>query len=157
GGLGQHAEAGASFQQVLRFQPDNAEARSELEVAVASGDQIAVSVANRPKAPRPDTEDSKTPVGSEGVTHALDSVGSAEQISHGPALLDEGPDDLGRDVPSPSQLDDAPTSWSDMLHFESDCARLHYYLARVLERQGRTESALAHYEEVVRLEPDHEE
>jgi tetratricopeptide (TPR) repeat protein len=158
GGLGQYAEAGASFQKVLRLQPNNALARSELEGALAGGHQIAVSLPPPPKASRPDVDYSKTPAEDTPATGDLvDSVGSSEQISHAPAVRDEVPADRGLDVPSPKQLDLAGTSWSETLRFESDYARLHYYLARVLERQGRSESALAHYEEVVRLEPDHEE
>jgi tetratricopeptide (TPR) repeat protein len=154
--LNQHAEAAASFKEVLRLQPENAEALAEL--ALAGSEQIAVSQANSPRASRPAANDSKVPV--ESVADAIDSpeaAGCGGQVSHDRAVLAEVPDDGGMHIVSSKHLEDAEMSWEQTLHLVSDYARLHFYLAHMLERQGRSESALPHYEEVMRLEPGHAE
>jgi tetratricopeptide (TPR) repeat protein len=157
-GLTRYRGAAASFEQVLRLEPGNAQARAELERARAGDTQITAPAAGSQGASRLDADYLKAAVRIEDVpsgSDPCDAVGSNEGKSYGPATAVEVPNDVGPDIRPPEQIDDAETTWEQTLHLNCDYARLHYYLASVLEKQGRSESALAHYEEVMRLEPDH--
>jgi tetratricopeptide (TPR) repeat protein len=156
--LGKRADAAASFQRVLRLRPEIAQTCSQLELVPAGGFQVQVSAATSTKAPLPGTDNSKAPAIENVVDEeSVNAIANDQQMLRDPEALAEVPDDICLDAPSAKQFHDAEMTWEKTLHLKSDYARLHYYLASMLEKQGRSKSALAHYEEVIRLEPDHAE
>jgi tetratricopeptide (TPR) repeat protein len=156
GSLEKPVDIKARFQENLRPQATNVKDRTQPEVTPSGDDQLGASNDNCHKSPALDKDDARNKV----LAKADDSAGAIgrnERVSHRPSGLAQVPDDVVPDVPSANRLDNTQTSWEQTLHLGSDYARLHYYLASVLEKQGRVESALAHYEEVMRLEPNHRE
>jgi tetratricopeptide (TPR) repeat protein len=158
GRLGRHAEAVASLQEVLRLQPGNPYARTQLALAHLKTEDHRASESHRQEALDVGADQAKAIVSPKDATEPskpLEVGKSNQEPPNGSLVFIQVPDRAGPDLCSPRSLDDSQASLREALHLISDHARLHFYLASVLERQGRTESALAHYEQVTRLEPDH--
>jgi protein O-GlcNAc transferase len=160
GRLGRNTEAAATLQEVLRLQPDNALARAQLERVNAAESLLPASAISDRESPHVDADQSNGRAGPEPITkpsEPLDVDCKHQHATNGSAGLAHVPDKATSGPASPGPLDHTQASLRDALHLVSDHARLHFYLASLLHRQGRAESALAHYEQVTRLEPDHGE
>jgi tetratricopeptide (TPR) repeat protein len=155
---GQVSEAAASFQQLLRSQPTNADAHCNLANALQSLNRMEEAIAHWREALRirPDFPEVHS-----NLANALQSRGKFDEaVAHGLHAVrlrphsPEAHNHLGMALSGQGKREEAIAHYREALRVRPDFAPAHSNLANALRSLGKLTDAVTHYREAVRLQPN---
>jgi spermidine synthase len=151
-------EAIAKYSTLLQFEPGNAEAHSNLGIALIRQNKVDEAIKHFKEALRikPDFAEAHG-----NLAYALVRQGKlGEAVKEYYEVIQMLPDnsyahnDLGIILLQQGRLDEAIQHFQEALRNEPDFARAHYNLGTAYARQGKLEEAIEHFKEALRINSD---
>jgi tetratricopeptide (TPR) repeat protein len=156
--VGDLRQAEMLYLEVLRAEPNNADAHHLLGLVALSDGRVALAVEHLGRATQlnPKAADFHHHLGhalaaAGRISEAIESL--AQAVARDPASA-AAHNDLGRTLLDAGRRDEAAEHFRAAIHFAPHMAEAHSNLATVLAHQGHAQQALAALHEAVRLRPD---
>ena len=158
---GRLAEAEACYRRVLTAQPNNADALSNLGVALKGLGRLddAIAAYRQAIAIRPDSAEAHSNLG-----NALRDRGELDEaVTAYREAIRVKPDyaeahcNLGNALRDRGELDEAVTACREVIRVKPDYAEAHSNLGNALRDQGKLEEAVAAYRQAIGIKPNYAE
>jgi tetratricopeptide (TPR) repeat protein len=159
GTKGRMDEAIRQFQEGVRSQPEDADARHNLGVALFKQGQLDEASRQFQEAIRlnPDSVDTHYDLGAalHQQGHIEEAIRQFEEAIHLKPDYADAHNYLGIAVGVKGQMDEAIRQFQEAIRAKPDYAEAHYNLAVALGMKGQTDEAIRELQEALRIKPDY--